>query len=403
MDLTQKLLSVAARLTMTTDKKELLKLAAELGSISASTVNIKETCADEKCTTGFLKFTQKEIMRMPQKFRKEFRAGRLTAHVRKKENGVYEIRIQYHGERIEASAKLLEIAKERFLKKLSEYTPAEEKRITPKIPLTEYMARWLDTVRRPTVKEETYAGYYSTYKNYILPTFQSTPISAVKAFDLQELISRYSTQGKNRTAKKIYQLLKSMFDAAVADGLILHSPMSKVILQPYEVENGVPLTLDEERAFIKKFLADPTLIRQAFTFMLYTGIRRAELGSVRILDGWVEVSTAKRRKGFKPKYRKIPISPILKRLLPLIDAEAIKAIPPIKLTHAFPKEIPGHHTHDLRHTFITRAQGCKIQRELVSFWAGHKPDTSVTSTVYTHFEKCPEVQIEEMLRFDYEI
>lgn len=403
MGLTERLLSVAARLTLTTDKKELLKLAAELGGISAETETYIPAPAEEKCTTGFLKFTQKEIMRMPQRFRKEFRAGRLTAHVRKKENGVYEIRVQFHGERIEVSAKLLDVAKERFLKKLTEYTPKEDGRVTPKIPFTEYMAQWLNTVRRPTVKEETYEGYCRTYKTYILPTFGTTPISEVRAFDLQELINRYSAQEKNRTAKKIYQLLKSALEAAVADGLLPRSPMDKVVLQPYEVENGVPLTLEEERAFMQKFFAEPTILRQAFAFLIYTGLRRAELGSVRVSDGWVELASGKQRKGFKPKIRRLPVSPMLERILPLIDVEKITEISPTKLTRKCPKEIPGHHTHDLRHTFVTRAQECKIQRELVSFWAGHRPDNSVTSTVYTHFEKCPEFQIEEIRLFDYEI
>lgn len=73
----------------------------------------------------------------------------------------------------------------------------------------------------------------------------------------------------------------------------------------------------------------------------------------------------------------------------------------ISLAHAFKRRFPEHHLHELRHTFITRAQSCKISRELVSFWVGYKADSSVTSTVYTHFEQCPEFQIEQIALFDY--
>ena len=59
----------------------------------------------------------------------------------------------------------------------------------------------------------------------------------------------------------------------------------------------------------------------------------------------------------------------------------------------------NHHLHDLRHTFITRAQECGIRREIVSLWAGHKADNTMTSNVYTHFSR--EYQKAEIMKFDY--
>lgn len=356
-----------------------------------------------KAEEAAFSFTDKEIKKMPQQFRKDFKAGKLTAHVRRKENGVYEIRLQYNGVKIATSAKCLEDAKTKFIEKLNEYLVSGEKKITPKIALTEYMATWLETVRRPSVKEVTYEGYYRTFTNYICPAFDKLPISAIKSFDLQELINRYSNEGKNRTAKKIYQLLAAVFAHAVSDGLLPRSPMEKVVLQRYEVENGVPLSREEEAAFIADLRAAPTVYRQAFAFILYTGIRRSELASVEVVDGWVNLTSAKQRKGFKEKMRRLPVSPMLARVLPLIDLERIRLLKPNKMTHKFKEYFPEHHLHDLRHTFITRAQECQIQRELVSFWAGHTADTSVTSTVYTHFESCPELQQELMKLFDYEL
>ncbi len=341
---------------------------------------------------------------MPQQFRKDFKAGKLTAHVRRKENGVYEVRLQYNGVKISASAKCLDDAKERFIGKLEEYIGGPgEKKITSKIALTEYMEKWLETVRRPSVKEVTYEGYYRTFKNYICPALGRLSISEIKSFDLQELVNRYSDDGKNRTAKKIYQLLAAVFAHAVSDGLLPRSPMEKVVLQRYEVENGVPLTREEEAAFMAELRSAPTIYRQAFALMLYTGIRRSELASVEIADGWVRLTSAKQRKGFKEKVRRLPISPMLARVLPLIDLDRVRLLKPNKMTHKFKEYFPEHHLHDLRHTFITRAQECKIQRELVSFWVGHSADSSVTSNVYTHFESCPELQIELMAMFKYEL
>ena len=61
----------------------------------------------------------------------------------------------------------------------------------------------------------------------------------------------------------------------------------------------------------------------------------------------------------------------------------------------------GHRTHDLRHTFITRAQEVAIRREIVSLWVGHAPDSSVTSLIYTHLEFNEQLQLDEIAKFDY--
>lgn len=94
---------------------------------------------------------------------------------------------------------------------------------------------------------------------------------------------------------------------------------------------------------------------------------------------------------------------MLKKVLPMIDIALIKKTEINKLTNAFKEIYPGHHLHDLRHTFITRCQECYISREMVSIWAGHSTDRSITSTVYTHLEQYEERQLEEIKKFDYEL
>lgn len=83
--------------------------------------------------------------------------------------------------------------------------------------------------------------------------------------------------------------------------------MLKVKLAHYEQEHGVPLTREEEQAFVSSFWNNPDIYKQAFAFMLYTGVRRAELSSTIIEDGWVHIVTAKQRKGHKEKVRSLPI------------------------------------------------------------------------------------------------
>ena len=49
---------------------------------------------------------------------------------------------------------------------------------------------------------------------------------------------------------------------------------------------------------------------------MYTGLQRAELDSVVIDVEWITLTIAKQRKGMKEQSRSIPISPMLKRVLP---------------------------------------------------------------------------------------
>lgn len=218
--------------------------------------------------------------------------------------------------------------------------------------------------------------------------------------ELQSFINDF--EDRKRTAKKIYQLLSAVFDYAVADELINRSPMTKVRIPVYEQEHGTPLSRNEEREFIEKLINNnEDIYLQAFVFMFYTGLRRAELASSSIDDKWVTVITAKQRKGKSEKKRRIPISPMLETVLPYIDVKRITELHTEPLTRHFKKLCPKHHLHDLRHTFITRCQECGIQREIVSLWAGHAADSSITSVVYTHLERFDENQLAEIKKYSY--
>ncbi len=355
---------------------------------------------------GILTFTEKEILKMPKEFKKQYLAGKITAHVRQKENGVYEIRTQINYHPISASSKNLKKAKQKFAEKIAGLknnlypsTPTTKPKKT--VTLGEYMLKWLDTVKKPFVKPITYKDYVLSYKANIFPAFGKRTMSEISQFELQAFLNSYLEQGKNRTALKLYQILTALFEYAVIDDLVKKSPMQKVVLPRYEQKNGMALTREEEKTLVNLLLSNGNPYAQAFVFLIYTGLRRSELASVIIDNGWITLITSKTRKGYKEKTRALPISPMLAPLLPIIDIQAIKKISVALLTKYFKKWLPEHHLHDTRHTFITRAQECGIPRELVSLWAGHAADCSTTTTVYTHLEQNREIQIKEIEKFSY--
>lgn len=347
-----------------------------------------------------LEFTEKEIEQMPKEFKKLFKAGRVQAHIRKK-SGIYEVRCTINRHAISASSKNLETAKAKFIEKLKA-EDLNEIVYNSKTSLNTYMSEWLETAKKPYIKANTYNTYLQTFNKYISPTVGKKDLKAISAFDLQSLINEYVAQEKFRTAKGIYQLLSSVFDYAVADGKVRISPMKKVHCAIYEQETGAALTREEEKALVDEFLKNPDdLVVSAYVFILYTGLRRSELKSAKLQDGFVTVTTSKVRKGLKEKRRNIPVSPMLEKYLPKINLEKITKVFVDSLTDKFKKIVPGHKLHDLRHTFITRCQECGISREIVSLWAGHAADSSVTSKIYTHLEQNPSLQKNEIKKFSY--
>lgn len=406
--ISDELITINTMMMVAKERGEIIRLSSQLNAVIEKAMEMEKASGNtlankkENVSTAFIKFNSKELSKMPKEYSKQFRVGRLVAHVRKKDNGVYEIRCQVQKEKIAVSSKLLDTAKEKFITALNDLFKAPE---TPKIDkhvkLCEYMSEWLETVKKPLVKPVTYKDYIYSLNNYISPSFDGRELAGIKGFELQSFINRFAETGKNRTAQKLYQLLSAVFDYAVTDEIISKSPMQRIALPKYEQEHGVPLTRAEEQLLVNALITTRSIYAQALTFLLYTGLRRSELASVAIDKGWVHLITSKQRKGLKEKTRSIPVSPMLERVMPLIDVTAIKELSPAVLTKRIKDYFPNHHAHDLRHTFITRCQECGIQRELVSLWAGHTADSSTTTLVYTHLEQNKEHQVDEMKKFDY--
>ena len=95
---------------------------------------------------------------------------------------------------------------------------------------------------------------------------------------------------------------------------------------------------------------------------------------------FIECTTEKTRKGYADVRRRIPISPMLKRVWEMIDFEKAKAASKECIRDTFKAIFPDRHPHELRYTFISRCKehGCNL--ELVMLWDGHQFDKDVASS-----------------------
>lgn len=343
-----------------------------------------------------MNFTEKEIKALPKNLIEKFKNQKNISY--REETGVYEVRKQIDGISYFGSSKNRDEAVRRFIqdirnggkpvkgKQPKSVAVPEERQPLPLFCVV--AARWLE-LRKPLIKPTTYEHYESLFRANIFPAFEGRKLSELKQSDCQELINAFIDCKKYRTADKIYQALKSIFEFALGEELIEKSPMRFVKPPQYEEQNGVALTLEEEREFLRLLVASKCdkEIKHALIFLLYTGIRRSELASAVIEDGFVSVICAKVRKGYNEKRRIIPITPMLAKWLTSFELEELRGVRPDALTQAMKRLMPKHHLHELRHTFITRSQECGVPREVVSVWAGHAADNTQTSNVYTHFSR----------------
>ncbi len=382
---------------------ELISIVLKMASDSAALKAVKNKPADKgKGEKKYLKFTKQEIEIMPAYLKQILLMYNGNAVTYRYHNGSYETRYRRDGYRVEVYAPDLKTLRMKFLDKIANAKP-ETKEDTSVPFMKDFISEWLK-VKTVTVKDSTLKSYTALIDSHINPNFGDKRISAITRSDVQNYLTDLVKQEKNRTAQKLKQLLSAIFDVATEDYGI-KSPMVKVELPHYEVQKGTSLTKAEER-----LLADYCLKRKnttaasAVLVLLYTGMRVGELKSAKLYDNYIECETEKIRKGYAAEFRKIPISPMLRKVMPYINFE--KAFSASRdWIKTFLKDIlPSHHTHELRYTFITRAKEAGCNLELVMLWDGHKFDAHVKSSAvdrgYTTYSE--EYYFKEIEKIDYD-
>ena len=345
---------------------------------------------------GVLKFTKKEISEMPTSLTKVFAVNDMVVHYRLRDRGVYEARYHRGGIHIEVSSKDLTVLKKKFIEKLNSYNESQNSNGKT---FKEYADEWLN-IKRVTTKESTYKEYVRMLERDVLPVFGSKKATEIDRNALQSFLLTYVDKGVLRTAHKLFLLLRCIFEM-IAEDYGISSPMRKVVVPNYESKSGTAFTYEEEKKLVNHCLANLNKdASHAFLVLLYTGLRRSELASLNVIDGvWLECETSKERMGRNVVKRKVPFTPMMKRVLPYIDFEKAKRANLNTLQTTMKRIFPEHHSHELRHTFISRCKESGVPGELASIWAGHSLTGTITTTVYSHYSE--DFQLKEAEKVDY--
>ncbi len=345
---------------------------------------------------GKLKFTKKEISQMPTQFKNIFAANDLIVHYRLRKDGVYEARFHRQGIDIEVSSKDLTKLKQKFIDKLNHKDEKSDKKDKT---FAEYADEWLN-IKKVTTKQSTCNEYIRLLNHDVLPAFGEIKAIEIDRCMLQNFLLTYVQKGVLRTAQKLFLLLRCIFDM-IAEDYNIPTPMKKVVVPNYQSKSGIAFTYEEEKKLVNHCIAHLKRdTSHAFLVLLYAGLRRSELASLNVIDGiWLECETSKERMGKNVVKRKIPITPMMRQVLPYIDFEKAKRVNLSTLQTTMKRLFPNHHSHELRHTFVSRCKESGVLSEVVSIWAGHSLTGTITTTVYTHYSE--EFQLREAEKVDY--
>ena len=328
-----------------------------------------------------LKFTDKEISKMPKTFRKEFRVDGCTARIRKRCDGryncSYEIRYRRNGYNLSVSAPTLEEAKEKFIKKL-QTASADVQATSNRIPTTfnEFALFWFENFYKRKVAVNTYQENLKLFKRHLYDRFSNTPLKKIDGKQLQDLIDEYVKAGKSRTAESIHGLLNQIFKTAVKFGLIVHSPADIVVREAHTREHGSALTLDEEKLLLSAYEGTPYQLY--FAVALYTGMRPNEYETAEIHGDMIVARNSKRKHG-KIAYKRIPIIKMLKPYLQ--GVETIEWVPTDRMRSRLSAILPNHTLKDLRTTFYTHCVTCGVAESARDEMVGH--DSGILKETYT--------------------
>ena len=374
--------------------------------MDAIALNRENGKLSEQGKNGF-KLTKQEIKTMPEHIRKIFIANNYIVNYRITSNGYFEARIRRKGLYVEASGRDFETMRRRFMDRLSAcYTaiaapeePAKEERTAKTVLFADYAREWLK-IKEQTTKPSTFKEYERSFRVDLEPAFGGKPLAEITRNDLQNYLFGIVGENKHRKAEKLALMLNCIFDMAAED-FSLPSPMKKVVLPAYQTRRGQALTKDEEARLVNYCKTHKNVEgTDALLVLLYFGLRKSELKSIEIVDGkWLQCETSKERLGQNVVLRKVPFTPMVKKVLPYIDFEKAKQTNLNTISTRMKRLLPERHPHELRHTFISRCKEAGVLSEVVSIWAGHSLSGTITSTVYTHYSE--EFQLKEAEKIVY--
>ena len=191
--------------------------------------------------------------------------------LKKRSDGRY--KCKYHGKQFYGSSP------EEAVARMEEYKRLEKAGIVRKATVADYAVPWLMRTY-PSVSKSTKTGL-AIHLQHLIDEIGNKQISAVVPSDIKGVYSKQYRSCSNSYLKAARQLFTSLFDSAVADGLVRSNPARDKTSKPHKgtAPKTRPIT-QQEREWILTYTdhrAYPVVMA-----MLYAGLRPQEAKAIKI-------------------------------------------------------------------------------------------------------------------------
>lgn len=351
--------------------------------------------------------------------------------VRKREDGRWEGRIvighKENGEPIfrYVSAKTQRELLKKLHQSIEEYRDVDLSE-NSKMPLGQWLDRWLEEYAAPSVRPSTLEGYRGYIERNIKPRLGDKPMGKITREDVQKLYWELQRNGRQEfhpehgyqlagaTIRRIHGVLHQAMDAAVQENLIARNTTEGITLPKKKTAPKQILNDAQLERFMEVILEDSAW-HDFFYTELTTGLRRGEICglmwsdfdeahgtlSVRrtlhiqkgggLITGETKTGTGKRTITLPPSTAQLLVQRKKKSCSQWIFPNPLQPEQPANPNAAYSHlktllqkaGLPSIRFHDLRHTFATHALASGVDAKTLSGILGHTK-ASFTLDTYTH-------------------
>ena len=296
--------------------------------------------------------------------------------------------------------------------------------------LNEYARRWLSLKKKAELKPGSFDALTGTFTRYIEWGVGEKELTEITDEDVQTVVTEIQLKLSTSVAKKVYYLLKAVFDYAYIKGDVVRNPVFLVKTPSYTLKPPEDIVVLSREEITKLYYAVDRVYSNgrpvfyygyAFILMLCTGVRPCEVLGFKWCDVDFDNRTINVRRNvvtFKNqstgKYEVVVQNTLKtkksKRTLYLNDTavyalEKLKAyqvtnsqfvvsgkdggfLAPQQLRRTFYRmldsvSVPKHNLYCLRHTFATQLFAKGVSLKAISEMLGHT-SIRVTADTYVH-------------------
>ena len=112
--------------------------------------------------------------------------------------------------------------------KFEDFKREKENKSKKPILFPEWTEKWLETYKRPDVKETTFiTTYQRPCKNYIIPYFKNTNVQEISQIDIKKFLNTITNLSQS-LIDKIIICLRGIFEAAIDNDIITKNPCRNI-------------------------------------------------------------------------------------------------------------------------------------------------------------------------------